>query len=233
MHIDVWSDIACPWCTIGRQNLSRAIAAYEARPGSHDPITVRWRSFELDPNTPKEVTGDYVEKLARKYGMSREKSQSMMDAMAARGEALGVDFDFSVIRAGNTFDCHRLLHLAHEAGLQDALKARLFHAYFAEGALMSDHEVLIPLAVEVGLDEERVRALLSSDQFSVEVRQEQALAREIGINGVPFFVIDQRLGLSGAQPPEVLMQAFDRAVETRPPEVVEEGPACGPDGCEI
>lgn len=235
VHIDIWSDIACPWCTIGRQNVNNAIAAYTARPDTPDEVTFRWRSFELDSTAPAKIEGDYVQKLADKYGMSRERSQQMMDQMSTRGAELGVDFNFEMLQAGNTFDCHRLLHLAHESGVQDALKARFFQAYFAEGQLMSDTEVLVALAVEVGLDEERVRSVLASDEFAQAVRQDQQIARQIGINGVPFYVIDERIGLSGAQPPEVLMQAFDQAWSATSPQVEpsSEAPECGPDGCAI
>ena len=211
MHIDIWSDVACPWCTIGRQNVNNAIAAYTARPDTPDLVTIRWRSFELDATAPAQIEGDYVQRLADKYGMSRERSLQMIDQMATRGAQLGLEFNFDVLQAGNTFDCHRLLHLAHEEGVQDALKARFFQAYFSEGQRMSDTEVLVAQAVAVGLDEERVRSVLASDAFAQAVRQDQQIARQIGVTGVPFYVIDERIGLSGAQPPEVLMQAFDQA----------------------
>ena len=235
MHIDIWSDIACPWCAIGREHISQAARQFTSQQGTPDELTIRWRSFQLDSRAPAKVEGDYVQLLANKYGMSRERSQGMMDAMVTRGAGLGVEFDFGKLQAGNTFDAHRLLHLAHHSGLQDELKARLFQGYFAEGQLMADHDSLVALAVDVGLEEERVRAVLGSDEFADEVRQDQLIARQIGVTGVPFFVIDERIGLSGAQPPEVLVRALDKAWSMSSAEALTEAnaPGCGPDDCAV
>ncbi len=203
-----------------------------------ESIELRWRAFELNPESPEVVEGDYVAMLGRKYGRSRDQAQQMVDQMTARGAQVGVTFDFASIRPGNTFDAHRLLHLAQSHGLQDALKARLFDAYFSEGEAVGRSEVLQRLAVEVGLPEAEVVDVLSGARYADEVRAEEHLARELGVSGVPFFVIDQRVAVSGAQPASVLVQAFEHAIDTREStedasENVGSGDACGPDGCAV
>ena len=230
LQLDVWSDIACPWCYVGKRRLEAAIADYDGE------ITVRWRSFELDPRAKAENSPDvnYVDRLAKKYGRSRLEAQSMIDGMTQTAAAEGLDFHFEKIRAGNTFDAHRVLHLAHEHGKQNALKERLFAAYLEEGALMSDADTLVRLAADVGLDAELVRACLASDQYAKEVRADQAQAAAIGVRGVPFFVVENRYGLSGAQPAEAFAGVFEQAAAEKVPVVtpaVTEGAMCGPEGC--
>jgi len=226
MEIDIWSDVACPWCAVGRAHLEQALGTFRTLPDAPE-VTVRWRSFELDPSAPAVREGDYVQRLASKYGMPRERAAQMVGEMEARGRALGLPFDFSDMHPGNTFDAHRLLHLALEHGVQDALKKRFFDAYFGEGAAVGNPEVLVPLAVEVGLDEATVREVLDSDRFADAVRADELAARQLGVTGVPFFVIDRQYGISGAQPPEVLLQCLQQAGAVQP------AAACGPDGCPI
>ena len=235
MRVDVWSDVMCPWCAVGRANLLEAKAAFEAEHG--EPVELRWRAFELNPDAPEVVEGDYIAMLGRKYGRTREQAQQMVDQMTDRGAEAGVRFRFDRIRPGNTFNAHRLLHLAGEHGLQDALKSRLFDAYFTEGEAVGQAEVLHRLAVEVGLPAAEVTDVLESTRFADEVRAEEHLARELGVNGVPFFVIDQRVAVSGAQPSALLVKALAHAVDTRDaaetPTAVASGEACGPDGCAV
>jgi len=233
LRIDIWSDIACPWCYVGKRRLEQALARFDHR---HD-VEVVWRAFELDPSAPRvrDPQQSYAERLARKYGTTPAQGQAMIDRMVdtAAGDGLALRFDH--IRPGNTFDAHRLLHLAHERGVQDALKERLLRAYLTEGQAIGEPDVLAPLAREVGLDEREVADLLAGDRCAAEVRQDEALARELGISGVPFFVLAGRLGVSGAQPADVLLGALDRAWrEFGPPEIVPivEGAVCGPDGCD-
>jgi predicted DsbA family dithiol-disulfide isomerase len=158
----------------------------------------------------------------------------MIDRMTGTAAKDGLEFRFDRIRPGNTFDAHRLLHLAHERGRQDALKERLMRAYMTEGQAIGEPEVLAPLAVEVGLDAAEVAELLAGDRYASEVRQDEALARELGITGVPFFVLAGKLGVSGAQPADVLLGALDRAWAEHKPglESFAEGATCGPDGCD-
>lgn len=237
MRVDVWSDVMCPWCAVGRAQALKAVERFEAE--NDESIELRWRAFELNPDAPELVEGDYVALLGSKYGRSREQAQQMVDQMTARGAEVGVAFDFASIQPGNTFDAHRLLHLAESHGMQDALKARLFDAYFSEGEAVGRSSVLQRLAVDVGLPEDEVRDVLGSTRYADEVRAEEHLARELGVNGVPFFVIDQRVAVSGAQPTSVLVQAFEHAVETResdptsPSATSTDGEACAPDGCAV
>jgi predicted DsbA family dithiol-disulfide isomerase len=229
LRIDVWSDIACPWCYVGKRRLERALREFP-----HE-VEVLWHAFELDPGAPKErdPSVSHAERIAKKYGISVEQAQRNSDRLrdVARGE--GLAFDFEHIRSGNTFDAHRIVQLAHHRGRQDRVKERLLKAYLEEGALMSDHATLVRLAVEAGLDEGEVADVLASDQYGREVRIEEAQARELGISGVPCFVFDGRLAVSGAQSPEVLLSALHQAWTEREPLPADlvEGAVCGPDGC--
>jgi len=232
LRVDIWSDIACPWCYIGKRHLEQALGTFAHK----DDVEIVWRAFELDPSAPRTVDRpvDFVERIARKYGTQPAQAQIMVDRVVSSGAKAGLELRFDRIVPGNTFDAHRLLHLAHERGKQDALKERMMRGYLTEGQAISDPEVLARLATEVGLDEQDVRAVLTSDRYAPEVRQDEALARELGISGVPFFVLAGRLGVSGAQPADVLLGALDRAWADHAPklEPFAEGATCGPDGCD-
>jgi predicted DsbA family dithiol-disulfide isomerase len=204
MRIDVWSDVACPWCYVGKRRLESALARFP-----HD-VEVVWRSFELDPAAPLERSGDYAGHLAAKYGRTRAQAQEMLDSMTATAAVEGLDYRFDLARGGSTYDAHRLLHLAAARGVQDALKERLLRALFTDGALVGDRETLVRLAAEVGLDPAEVRWLLEGDAYGEAVRADEAEARALGITGVPFFVVDGRYGVSGAQPADVLLQVLER-----------------------
>jgi predicted DsbA family dithiol-disulfide isomerase len=228
MHVEIWSDIACPWCYIGKRRFEAALAQFEHR----DEVTVTWRSFELDPGAPAERPGDRAVHLAEKYGSSVEQAQGMQQHMTEVAAAEGLDFHFDTARDGNTFDAHRLIHLAEAHGVQDAMKERLMRAYLGEGELMSDHATLARLAVEAGVPEAEVHDMLASDRFTAEVREDERTAGSLGISAVPFFVVDRALGASGAQPPEAMGELLRRGWEARPTvTVVAGGEACGPDGC--
>lgn len=228
MQVEIWSDILCPWCAVGRARFEKALAGFDDK----DAVEIRWRSFELNPNAPKAVEGDYVLRLAQKYGRTRDQAQQMIDQMTSTAAEEGLDFNFDIVQAGNSFDAHRLLHLAAEHGCQDALKQRLFRAYLSEGALISDHATLQRLAVDVGLDADRVAQVLASDAFADAVRGDEKQASEYGIRGVPFFVIDGQYGLSGAQPPDVIAQVLEKARSAR---MIAQpaAPGCDADGCAI
>jgi predicted DsbA family dithiol-disulfide isomerase len=232
LRVDIWSDIACPWCYVGKRHLEQALDKFAHK----DDVEIVWRAFELDPSAPpsQDAPVDYVGRLARKYGTQPAQAQLMIDRMVQTAAKDGLELRFDRIRPGNTFDAHRLLHLAHERGLQDALKERLMRAYLTEGQAISDPEVLATLAAEAGLDAAEARAVLSSDRYAAEVRQDEGLARELGISGVPFFVLAGKLGVSGAQPADVLVSALDRAWADYAPklETFAEGATCGPDGCD-
>ena len=193
MRIDIWSDVVCPWCSVGRARFARALEAFEHR----DQVEVVWRSYELDPSAAPstQTTGGQVELLAAKYGRSRAEAQQMLDQMTATAAADGLTFRFDRMRGGNTFDAHRLLHLARERGLQHELKEALDVGTFAEGLSVSDHDELARVAVAAGLDEPEVRRVLGSDEYADAVRGDVAQARAYGITGVPFFVLDGRFAV--------------------------------------
>jgi predicted DsbA family dithiol-disulfide isomerase len=228
MDVEIWSDIACPWCYVGKRRFEAALAAFEHR----DEVTVTWRSFELDPAAPRERGGDRAAHLAQKYGVTVERAIEMQAHMTRVAAGDGLEFRFDIARSGSTFDAHRLLHLAAEHGLQDAMKERLMRAYLTEGELVGDPEVLERLGVEAGLPREEVLQVLASDRYAAEVRDDERTASALGIHAVPFFVVDRSLGASGAQPPEVLGEMLRRGWEARPKlAVVADGETCGPDGC--
>ncbi|MBW3621053.1 MAG: DsbA family oxidoreductase [Actinobacteria bacterium] len=207
MQVEIWSDVMCPWCAVGKARFEQALAAFPHA----DEVEVRWRSFELDPDAPEEKDGEYVSLLASKYGTSPDEAQGMVDTMTATAAAEGLDFRFDRVRPGNTFDAHRLLHLAADRGLQHELKDRFLTAYLTEGEAVGRPDVLQRLASEVGLDEVEVKEVLAGDAYADAVRADERQAMTYGIRGVPFFVLDGRLGVSGAQPAEVLLGALTQA----------------------
>jgi predicted DsbA family dithiol-disulfide isomerase len=207
LTVEIWSDVVCPWCYIGKRRFEAALEAFEHR----DEVTVMWRSFELDPAAPRHTEGTATERLAAKYGMSLERAEGLHKEMTERAAAEGLEFRFDLAQSGNTFDAHRLIHLAATYGHQAAAEERLMRAYFTEGAAISDPETLIGLMAEVGVDVDEARDVLSGDRFAEDVREDEQLAGRLGIQGVPFFVLDRRLGVSGAQPPEALVQALEQA----------------------
>jgi predicted DsbA family dithiol-disulfide isomerase len=228
MDIEIWSDIACPWCYIGKRRFEAALAEFEHR----DDVRVTWRSFELDPAAPPEREGERAARLAEKYGMTVEQAREMERQMTETAAGEGLDFRFDIARSGTTFDAHRVVHLAAEHGLQDDMKERLLRAYFGEGELMSDPDTLVRLAVEVGLDEDSVRQVLASDRFAAEVRSDEQTAARFGISAVPTFVVDRSLGVSGAHPPDALLQLLREGWSRREPApaIVAGGETCDADG---
>ncbi|MGH1340924.1 MAG: DsbA family oxidoreductase [Nannocystales bacterium] len=230
VKVEIWSDVACPWCWVGKRHVEEAAASFDR------PIEIRWRAFELDSSAPKELDDsiDYVDRLANKYRTSRDGAQQMIDRMTEVGRQRGLDFRFDRARPGNTFDAHRLLAWAADSGKQTALKERLFEAYMHEGKSVADHETLVQLAEDVGLDAERAQSVLSSDDFAQEARGDEATAGKLGVTGVPFFVIDGRIGVQGAQPPEVLLSALKKAAADAPAQTVAaKAESCDAEGCEI
>jgi predicted DsbA family dithiol-disulfide isomerase len=228
VDVEIWSDIACPWCYIGKRRFEAALAQFEHR----DDVRVTWRSFELDPAAPAEREGERAARLAEKYGMTVDQARQMEQQMTATAAGEGLDFRFDIARSGTTFDAHRLVHLAGEHGLQEEMKERLLRAYFSEGALMSDRDTLVRLARELGLDEDEAREMLAGDRFADDVRDDERTAAWFGISAVPTFVLDRAIGVSGAQPPEALLELLREGWARRSPlPVIAGGEACGPDGC--
>ncbi len=226
--MEVWSDVVCPWCYIGKRNLEEALAGFEHA----DEVEVVWRSFELDPGAPARREGSYVERLARKYRTAVDQAQAMIDRMTASAAAVGLDFRFDIAEPGSTFDAHRLLHLAAERGVQGELKERLLRATFTEGEPIGEHDTLVRLAADVGLDAAEVRAVLTSDAHADAVRAEEAEAATLDITGVPFFVVDRTYGISGAHPPEALRRILTKAWARSHPPALVIGDGGGAPGCE-
>jgi predicted DsbA family dithiol-disulfide isomerase len=228
MDVEIWSDIACPWCYVGKRRLEAALQQFEHA----DEVTVTWRSFELDPTAPAARPESAAEHLAEKYGTSVEQAHAMEQRMADTAAEDGLDFHFERLRTGNTFDAHRVLHLARVHGRQGELKERFMRAYLTEGELMSDHATLRRLAVEAGLPEADVVDVLASDQYADAVREDERTAASFGASAVPFFVVDRAIGASGAHPPEAMLQLLQQGWAAKPRvSVVSGGEACGPDGC--
>ena len=211
MPVDVWSDVVCPWCCIGRAQLLIALDQFEHA----DDVVVTWRSFELDPHAATSQDITITEHLQHKYGISTAQVQSMQENVTARAAQAGLEFHLEATHPTNTFDAHRLLHLARQAGLQDAVKGRLFRAYFTEGERIGAPEVLAALAVEAGLDPVDVADVLATDRFADAVRADEEQARAYGVTGVPFYVIDGRYGIAGAQPVEHLLAVLRQAWSER------------------
>ena len=229
MQIEIWSDIACPWCYVGKRRFEAALEEFEHR----DDVAVTWRSFELDPSAPPQRDEDSATHLARKYGRSVEQAHAMQANLADHAAGEGLEFNFDRLRLTNTFDAHRLVHLALAHGRQHEMKERFMRAYLTEGELLADHEVLTRLGLDVGLPAEDVGVTLATDRFADAVRDDERTASSLGISAVPFFVADRAIGASGAQPPEVLLGMLRQAWEARTPALTmaANGEACGPDGC--
>ena len=229
MDLDIWSDIACPWCYVGKRRMESALESFEHR----DEVRLTWHSFELDPGAPHERQGDMAANIARKYGRTREEALAGMAQLSETAAGEGLEFHFDTARAGNTFDAHRLVHLAAAHERQDAMKERLMRAYLTEGELISDHPTLRRLALEAGLEEAEVEDLLSGERYAQEVRTDEYTANRLGIRAVPFFVVDRAFGVAGAQPPEYLLEMLRHAWEASGPAAVAAaaGESCDADGC--
>jgi predicted DsbA family dithiol-disulfide isomerase len=207
MQVEVFSDVVCPWCYIGKRRLEEALSTF---PHAQD-VTVTYRSFQLVPTTPVDVTGTLADRLATKYGVTGEQAKAMNDRVSGIAETVGLDFRLDDAHPANTFSSHRLLHFAGTRGVQAELKERLMRAYFTEGVNLGERNELIRLATEVGLDRGEVATVLDSSDYTAEVEADLALARGFGISGVPFFVFDRTYGVSGAQESAVLSEVLERA----------------------
>ncbi|EGE45263.1 DsbA family oxidoreductase [Streptomyces griseus] len=235
MRVEIWSDIACPWCYIGKARFEKGLAEFAHR----DEVEVVHRSFELDPGRAKGETEQVVDMLAAKYGRTREEAASMEANVAANAQAEGLGYRTEGRDHGSTFDLHRLLHLAKARGRQDELLTLAYRANFAEERSVFDDAVLLALASEAGLDAEEARAVLADPEaYADDVRADEREAAELGANAVPFFVLDRRYGISGGQPSEVFVQALEQAWKDRPVTALTpvggEAAGCDADGsCEV
>jgi predicted DsbA family dithiol-disulfide isomerase len=207
MQLELWMDVVCPWCYIGKRRLDAALARFDHR----DEVTLTVRSFELDPSAPAVRHGTHAEMLSSKYGGTVEEARARLDQMTELGRGDEIAFDFEIARQGNSFDAHRLIHLAAEQGIADAVTERLLRGYFGEGLAIGDREALLDAAAEAGLDRDAAAGALAVDGFAEAVRADEAQAQAIGIRGVPFLVLDRRYGLSGAQPVDAYLEALQHA----------------------
>ncbi len=236
MKIEIWSDVVCPWCYIGKRRLETALTTFEHA----DEVEIVYRSFELDPSAPRVPVETVAESLGRKYGGGLEAGQQMVDRVEAVAAEEGLLFRLGEAQRVSTVDAHRVLHLALETGgpaLQSALKEELLAAYFLRAENVADHDLLRRTAGKVGLDGESVDRVLGTDAYADAVEVDIREAAALGATGVPFFVIDRTYGVSGAQPAEAFTQVLDRAWADAHPTLEHvghtDGEACGPDGCPI
>lgn len=236
MKVEVWSDIVCPFCYIGKKNYEKALREFA---GAAE-VELEWKSFQLDPTIPQGVSySGQAKYLSEQRGMPIEQIQSMLQSVTATAAAAGIEMNLEQSFATNTLHAHRLLHFAKSEGLGDALKDRLFRAHFTEGLDVGDRATLVQLAVDVGLDKDRSQAVLEGDQYAYEVNQDIQEAANIGVTGVPFFVFNRKYAVSGAQPAEVFLQTLEKSFtewkesQPKPTLQVVEGPSCSPEtGCD-
>jgi predicted DsbA family dithiol-disulfide isomerase len=209
MLVDIWSDVVCPWCYLGKRRFEAALERFEHR----DAVEVHWHSFELDPQAGPSSGVAGAERLAAKYGMDVEEARARHAQLEEAAGAEGLEYHLDRTRGGNTFDAHRLHQLAIDRGLSDAVMERLMRAYFTDSEAIDDHAVLLRLVTEAGLDADDASAVLDSDRYAEEVRADEQTAARLGVRGVPFFVLGRRFGVSGAQSPEILLEALQKAWE--------------------
>lgn len=231
MKVDIYSDFVCPFCYIGKTKFESALSQFEHR----NDVQIVYKSFELSPHTSgNELT---QVSLAKKYGMSVDQAQEMTKNVASQASEVGLTFRFDEMRDANTFDAHRLLMLAQQKGLASKYVTTVFSAYFSDNENIADHQKLTELAVKAGLNEQDVAAVLSSDQYGDLVRKDEQQASDLGVSGVPFFVINDKYAISGAQPQNVFLNALQQIWEETKPQLVSFGDdstgQCGPDGCKI
>ncbi|USA52949.1 DsbA family oxidoreductase [Acinetobacter sp. C32I] len=229
MRVDIWSDVVCPFCYIGKKRLEHV--AEEAG----IELEIHWHSFELDPNAPAKHETSNTERLAKKYGRSYAEMEEMERNVAAMAAAEGIDFQWQKANSGNSFNAHRIIHLAQSKGLGNEAEEAFFHAYMTEGLAIGEREVVEEIASRIGLDNAEVEYVLDSDELADFVRHDEQIAHEqLKVTGVPFFVFDQKLALSGAQPREVFLQALQQAQSSSNAEIEQTDAAqCNDDQCEI
>jgi predicted DsbA family dithiol-disulfide isomerase len=231
VRIEIWSDVVCPWCYIGKRRLEHALETF----AHADEVEIEWRSFQLDPAAPTQPHETVAEHLGAKYGGGPDAGQQMIDRVEAVAAEEGLLYRLGEAQRANTVDAHRLLHLAAAEGRQGALKEELLAAYFLRAANVADPAVLRKAAADVGLDARRVEEVLASEEYAAEVEADIREAAALGATGVPFFVIDRKYGVAGAQPAEVMTQVLERAWSESHPviDVVGGDDACGPGACPL
>ncbi len=211
--IEIWSDIVCPFCYIGKRHLELAVAEFKNKE-PEATINIHWRSFELDSQAPASDERSITEILSKKYGRSPAETQAMITNMQQMGASVGLQMNMAGVKRINTFDLHRLLHFADSQQRQNELKEAFMEAYFVDNRDLSQQSEILKSVLQVGLSEEQARTVLESTQYAEQVRADQDLGREFGIQGVPFFVFNQQLGVSGAQPVSTLVEALHQSCQS-------------------
>src|SRR5258705_9380917 len=207
MRVDIWSDLVCPWCYVGKRRFEKALARFDNR----DDVQVVHHSFQLNPSAPRDRTSNRREMLMQKYRLAPPEADEMDARMTRTAAAEGLDFHLEGTATGNTFDAHQLVHLGRDHGLEDAVVERFYRAYFTEQRSLFEKESLLDLAAEAGLDREEAAATLRDNRYAEAVAADIESARRLGATGVPFFVIDGHYGISGAQAPEVFLEVLQKA----------------------
>ncbi|WP_454193647.1 DsbA family oxidoreductase [Paenibacillus sp. Marseille-Q7038] len=207
MKIEIWSDYMCPFCYIGKRRFEEALESFPHK----NQVEVIYRSYELNPNEPRDTDETTYDSLAKKYGMSVQEAKSMTENVVEQARTVGLNYKFDGIKPTNSFDAHRLTHYAAERGKASEMTESLFSAYFEKGEHIGNREVLIRLAGEVGMDTKQVKKILEESTYAEEVRRDEKQGADLGIQGVPFFVIDRKYGISGAQPLQVFTDALTQA----------------------
>jgi predicted DsbA family dithiol-disulfide isomerase len=216
MKVEIWSDIVCPFCYIGKRKFEKALESFDAK----DKVEIVWRSFQLDPEMEYVPNQSVHEYLGKRKGATAKEGKQMNDSMAAIAKEVGLEYNFDKAIINNTFDAHRLLHLAKTKGLQNEMKERLFKAYYTEGRNIGDLSTLVQLGEEVGLSADEIKNTLQSDAYANEVELDQYEAQQVGVRGVPFFVFNNKYAVSGAQPTNVFTQVLQQVWEEEKPVVL-------------
>jgi predicted DsbA family dithiol-disulfide isomerase len=228
VYVETWSDVVCPWCYIGKRRFESALARFPHR----DAVKIVWRSFELDPDAPPQYPGSLDEMLARKMRTTPERAAALNARVIGLAASEGPEYHLDRARPGNTFDAHPLLHLARECGLQAEAEERQMKGYFTEGLPVGDGEALVHARTEVGVDPDEARAVLAGDAYATDVLADEQRAAAFGIHGVPFVAIDERYGVSGAQPAEVFLQTLETAWAASQPLTLVGNETVEADACE-
>jgi predicted DsbA family dithiol-disulfide isomerase len=226
MKVEIWSDVMCPFCYIGKRKFEAALAQFEYK----DEVEVVWKSFQLQPDMVTNPTKNTLVHLAESKGWTLAYTKQVTSQVVQMAKEVGLNYDFDKAVVANSFDAHRLSHFAKSKGKGDAIEEQLFKAYFIDGKNTADHVTLMQLAVSIGLNETEVKQILASDSFAKEVRQDIYESQQVGVTGVPYFVLNNKYAISGAQSPETFLGALQKAwSETEKANIIE-GAACTPDG---
>ncbi|MBE9582974.1 DsbA family oxidoreductase [Mucilaginibacter sp. JRF] len=225
MRVDIWSDIVYPFCYIGKRRFENALTGFD------DNVEIVWHSYQLDPEAKYEEGQTVDQYLSKRKGFPLEKAKEMNAYVTAQAAELGLDYDFDTAKIANTLDAHRLLHLAAKHGVQNEVKEALLAAYFTQGQNISDTDTLVKIGESNGLNADDIRQALTADNYKQEVEEDINHARQIGVQGVPFFVFNNKYAVSGAQPTELFKQVLDKVKSEEKPQVLNaDGDFCGPDG---